>query len=228
MLLPIPTDSPSSEAQLDRSSRIAVSLVEDNKKYRQLITDLVSGEPGLELFGVYPDVPTAVADLPARPAKVLLLDIHLPGISGVEGIRTILEASPTTLIVMLTAFNDNANVFAAFRAGAVGYLLKSANRSQILDAINDAVDGGSPMSSSIARIVVRSMHTTDTKFQKELSAREHELLNLFASGLRYKEVAAKMGVSINTIRSYSRRVYEKLQANSRMEAVYNYNLQKNA
>jgi DNA-binding NarL/FixJ family response regulator len=138
----------------------------------------------------------------------------------VEGVRQALAAAPQALVIILTAFDDHEKVFQSLRAGAVGYLLKSSSLVEILDAIQDAVNGGSPMSGPIARMVVRSLQPQPANSTSDpLSGRERELLDLLAEGLRYKEAAGRMGISINTVRTYIRRAYEKLQAQSRMEAV---------
>ncbi len=204
----------------DASIPIRVSVVEDDPGYRGLLSVLLERSPGFRFVGAYPDVASALAGLQARPAQVILMDIELPGQSGVEGVRQALAAAPRALVVMLTAFADHAKVFQSLREGAVGYLLKSSSLVEILGAVQEAVNGGSPMSGPIARMVVRSLQPKpESTAPDPLSGRERELLDLLAEGLRYKEVAERMGVSINTVRTYIRRAYEKLQAQSRMEAV---------
>lgn len=202
------------------SQPITVSVVEDDAGYRNLLSVLLDRSPGFRLAAAYADVAGAVAGVEEAPPRVVLMDIELPGRSGVEGVRQILAVAPQVLIVMLTAFDDHEKVFQSLRAGAVGYLLKSSSLVEILGAVQEAVRGGSPMSGPIARMVVRSLQPApQSKAPDPLSPRERELLDALAEGLRYKEVADRMGISINTVRTYVRRTYEKLHAQSRMEAV---------
>jgi DNA-binding NarL/FixJ family response regulator len=202
------------------SSPITVSVVEDDPGYRNLLSILLDRSPGFRLRAAHPDVPGLLSEIKSDRPQVILMDLELPGPSGVEGVRQALAAAPQALVIILTAFDDHEKVFQSLRAGAVGYLLKSSSLVEILDAIQDAVNGGSPMSGPIARMVVRSLQPQPANSTSDpLSGRERELLDLLAEGLRYKEAAGRMGISINTVRTYIRRAYEKLQAQSRMEAV---------
>ncbi len=214
--------SPVPNPSMPTSSPISVSVVEDDAGYRGTLTTLLARSPGFRLAHAYTDVASALAGLRTKPVQVILMDIELPGESGVKGVSQALAIAPHALVVMLTAFEDHDKVFQSLRAGAVGYLLKSASLAEILGAIKEAVDGGSPMSGPIARMVVRSLQPdTKSTTADPLSERERELLDALGEGLRYKEVADRMGISINTVRTYVRRTYEKLQAQSRMEAVRN-------
>jgi DNA-binding NarL/FixJ family response regulator len=216
-----------------RSNPISVAVVEDDPGYRDSLENLLKVNAEFLLVGAYPDVPSCLAGLPANPPDVLLMDIQLPDMSGIEGVRSVLAIAPKTMVVMLTAFDDSERVFESLRAGAVGYLIKRATADEILAAIKDAIVGGSPISSRIARLVVRSFQALPSEMEPPLpaaahmlSARERELLDLLAEGLRYKEAAERMRVSLNTIRCYIRRVYEKLQANSRSQALRHYDPSK--
>jgi DNA-binding NarL/FixJ family response regulator len=216
------TDASSSSTSPTRPIRVA--LVEDDQGFRELLCVLFSQSPGFSLAGAYKDVPSAVAGLRKNATDVLLMDIHLPGTSGIDGVREALAINKNVTVLMLTAFDDHDKVFASLQAGAVGYLLKRSAPVEILEAIQDSLAGGSPMSGPIARMVVQSFREPAklATSQDLLSKREHELLTHLAEGLRYKEIADRMEVSINTIRSYIRRVYQKLQAQSRTEAIRNY------
>jgi DNA-binding NarL/FixJ family response regulator len=212
--LPFPMPSP----------EISVAIFDDNAGFRESLATLISASPGFRLAGAYSDVPSGLEELDRGIAQVVLLDVQMPGMSGIEGARQIRALKPGLPVVMLTAFDDSERVFESLRAGAVGYLLKRSTTAEILGAIQEAVAGGSPMSGRIARMVVHSFHsrTADLPENHNLSARERELLEFLAEGLRYKEVAARMSISLNTVRCYIRRVYEKLHAQSRTEALRRY------
>jgi DNA-binding NarL/FixJ family response regulator len=201
-----------------------VSIVEDNDQLRATLARLLNRAEGFQCLGQYPDAETALAALPAAPPDVVLVDINLPGMNGVEFVRRLKLAAPQILAVMLTAYEDTENIFNALAAGAAGYLLKRAPRSELQEAIREVRRGGSPMTTHIARKVVQS-------FQKAgpappaagggdtLSAREQEVLDLLSQGFLYKEIADKLGISYETVHTYIRRIYEKLQVRTRTEAV---------
>ncbi|HTI72663.1 MAG TPA: response regulator transcription factor [Candidatus Limnocylindria bacterium] len=212
-----------------RETPIKVAVVEDDPGYRDSLANLFLLNPDFQLVNAFNEVDSCLRELRQQPADVVLMDIQLPNVSGIDGVRRLLEFAPKTLVVMLTSFDDGEKLFESLRAGAVGYLIKRATADEILTAVRDAVAGGSPISSRLARLVVRSFHggapaasTSAAPTHTPLSAREKELLDLLAEGLRYKEAADRMGVSLNTIRCYIRRVYEKLHANSRVEAIRRY------
>ena len=149
------------------------------------------------------------------------MDINLPGINGVECVRRLKQISPGIAAVMLTAYEDTENIFNALAAGATGYLLKRAPRAELLDAIREVHRGGSPMTTHIARKVVQSFQRATPSPQPDgvLSAREQEVLDYLSQGFLYKEIAEKMGISYETVHTYIRRIYEKLQVRTRTEAV---------
>jgi DNA-binding NarL/FixJ family response regulator len=204
---------------------IHVSIVEDNDQLRGTLSRMLNKSEGFKCISQHASAEAALELLPSEKPQVVLMDINLPGMNGVECVQKLKQAAPEILAVMLTAYEDTENIFAALAAGAAGYLLKRAPRAEILDAIREVQRGGSPMTTHIARKVVLS-------FQKpvaapavapdpatELSAREGEVLDHLAHGLLYKEIAEKMGISYETVHTYIRRIYEKLQVRTRTEAV---------
>jgi DNA-binding NarL/FixJ family response regulator len=200
---------------------ITISLVEDNDKLRGTLARLLDGAEGFRCISQYASAEDALAGLPKDKPDIVLMDINLPGINGVECVRRLKQTAPEIAAVMLTAYEDTENIFNALAAGATGYLLKRAPRAELLDAIREVRRGGSPMTTHIARKVVQS-------FQKQspaaltaeaLSAREQEVLDHLSQGFLYKEIADKMGISYETVHTYIRRIYEKLQVRTRTEAV---------
>ena len=201
-----------------------VSIVEDNDQLRATLARLLNRAEGFQCLGQYPDAETALAALPAARPDVVLVDINLPGMNGVELVRRLQQAAPQILAVMLTAYEDTDNIFNALAAGAAGYLLKRAPRSELLEAIREVRRGGSPMTTHIARKVVQSFQRTSPAPPAAgggdtLSTREQEVLDLLSQGFLYKEIADKLGISYETVHTYIRRIYEKLQVRTRTEAV---------
>lgn len=165
----------------------------------------------------------AVGDFEDKDAGVVLMDINLPGISGIEGVRRLKAIKPGMQVIMLTVYEDNEKIFASLRAGATGYLLKRTTSSAILDAVRQVVAGGSPMSPDIARRVVESFKTGEPQIAVEqLSEREEQLLELIAKGKRSKEIAKLLFISPATVHSHLHRIYEKLHVRSRTEAAMKY------
>lgn len=198
-----------------------VALVEDNDAYRQTLARLLSRAPGCECVGQFASAEAALDALPALHPDVVLMDIHLPGMDGVECVRRLKEQLPATQVVMLTAHEDTDNIFNALAAGATGYLLKRTTRDELLAALREVMAGGSPMTAHIARKVVQSFQRKPAAPEPaaNLSPREQEVLDLLAQGLIYKEIADRLGVSYETVHTYIRRIYEKLQVRTRTEAV---------
>lgn len=200
---------------------ITISLVEDNHQLRGTLARLLDGAEDFRCISQYASAEDALAGLPKDKPDVVLMDINLPGMNGVECVRRLKQIAPEIAAVMLTAYEDTENIFNALAAGATGYLLKRAPRAELLDAIREVRRGGSPMTTHIARKVVQS-------FQREslaaptgeaLSAREQEVLDHLSQGFLYKEIAEKIGISYETVHTYIRRIYEKLQVRTRTEAV---------
>ncbi|MBI4662175.1 MAG: response regulator transcription factor [Verrucomicrobia bacterium] len=206
---------------------IRVALVEDDERVRGSLAMLVGGSPGFELIGSYSDAESALENLSKNAPNVVLMDVQLPKQSGIECIRNLKPRLPRTQFIILTVYQDEECVFDALRAGAVGFLRKDTLPAEILEAIREAHQGGSPMSSGIARMVVAHFHPNDLKVRSEpppvhLSPREEEILQLLVKGYRYKEVADAFSCSINTVREHLRRIYEKLHVTSSREAVVKY------
>jgi DNA-binding NarL/FixJ family response regulator len=200
---------------------IQVSIVEDNEQLRGTLARLISKADGFACISQYGSAEAALEGLPKDHPQVVLMDINLPGINGVECVRRLKQLTPSVSAVMLTAYEDTENIFNALAAGANGYLLKRAPRQELLDAIREVHRGGSPMTTHIARKVVQSFQRSEptTQPSENLSAREQEVLDHLSQGFLYKEIAEKMGISYETVHTYIRRIYEKLQVRTRTEAV---------
>lgn len=203
---------------------ITVSIVDDEKELRQSITTFVNGSPGFRCVSTYSSAETALKGLPVDKPRVVLMDINLGGMNGIECVERLKAVAPEMQILMLTVYEDTDQIFKALEAGATGYLLKRSSPTKLLQAIREIDSGGSPMSSSIARKVVASFQKSKQAGEKQLhlSPREEAVLNCLAKGLTYKQIADQLEISIDTIRTYLRRVYEKLHVQSRTEAVAKY------
>ena len=196
-------------------------IIEDHAAFRRTLLRVLGAENDMRCTGDFDSCEKALAALTKDEVPdLILLDVGLPGMSGLEGIRLIKERSPKTLIVILTVFEDDDKVFSAICAGAAGYLLKTSSVTEITQAVRDALAGGSPMTSRIARRVLDMF----TKFAPKhsdygLSEREKEILQLMTNGLIKKEIAEKLTLSVHTVDTYLRRIYEKLEVNTRTGAV---------
>lgn len=200
---------------------ITVSIVEDQDPLRATLARVLSRADGFECVSDYPSAEAALEGLPRDRPQVVLMDINLPGINGVECVRRLKAQLPEVLVIMLTVYEDTENIFNALAAGATGYLLKRTPRAELLDAIREVVRGGSPMTAHIARKVVQSFQQAPPAQSPtaNLSQREQEVLNLLSQGFLYKEIADQLGISYETVHTYIRRIYEKLQVRTRTEAV---------
>jgi len=203
---------------------ITVSIVDDEKGLRQSIMTFLNGSPGFKCVSAYSNAESALKDLPNVKPDVVLMDINLGGMSGIECVERLKAEAPALQVLMLTVYEDTDQIFKALAAGATGYLLKRSSPTKLLQAIREVQSGGSPMSSSIARKVVASFQKSKQSGDKQvhLSPREEAVLNFLAKGLTYKQIADQLGISIDTIRTYLRRIYEKLHVQSRTEAVAKY------
>lgn len=203
---------------------LRVSIVDDDEPISRILADLIRESKNLEFVSAYNDSEVALQRLPAQRPDVVLMDINMPGISGIECVRRLKPELPDTQFLMLTVYADADHIFAALAAGATGYLLKGTNRTQLLAAIRQIAAGGSPMSCAIARKVVQSFSKTepDRPDVQTLSPRERSVLDLLAKGYLYKEIAESLNLSVATVDSYVRRVYDKLQVNSRSKAIAKY------
>ncbi len=199
---------------------IKVGVIEDETQVRLSLQLLINGSDGFECLHTYETAEEAIAALPSLDLDVVLTDIHLPGKSGIACIEELKPLCPKTNFLICTAFEDTENVINALKAGATGYLTKTTQPAKLLDAIVDVHNGGSPMSSHIARKVVQLFGAAEGNDElNKLSDREQEILALLSNGLRYKEIAAKLFLSTETIRTHIRNIYEKLQVNSRTDAL---------
>jgi DNA-binding NarL/FixJ family response regulator len=200
---------------------VTVAIVEDNADLRGTLARVINRASGHQCVGQYGDAESALEGLPKDKPQVVLMDINLPGMNGVECVRRLKQRLPGTLVVMLTAYEDTENIFGSLEAGASGYLLKRSKSAEILEAIKEVMDGGSPMTAHIARKVVHSFQARGASPQatENLAEREREVLDLLSQGFMYKEIADKLGISFETVRTYIRRIYEKLHVRSRTEAV---------
>lgn len=199
---------------------IQVVIIEDIKEIREGLQMLIDSSDGFTCQQTFSSAEEAIEKLPAFAPDVALMDIHLPGINGIEAVRQLKPQCPNTQFIMSTVYEDDENIFESLKAGASGYLLKKTAPSKILDGIMEVVEGGSPMSSQIARKVIASFQKKDSIDDADiLTPKEKEVLKSLAKGLRYKEIADEFNVSIETIRSHARKIYEKLQVQSRTEAL---------
>jgi DNA-binding NarL/FixJ family response regulator len=200
---------------------ISVSIVEDDAAAREILADWMMHANGFKCVGRHGSVEEASETLPGENPSVVLMDINLPGASGIEGVRKLKPLLPNTQFVMLTVYEDADHVFDALAAGATGYLLKQTRREELLDSIKLVAAGGSPMTGNIARRVVEAFHQKipTAPSSAELSQREREVLELLARGYLYKEIMSSLQVSRGTVNTYIRRIYEKLHVRSRSQAV---------
>jgi DNA-binding NarL/FixJ family response regulator len=200
---------------------ITVSIVEDDAPARGMLADWIQRASGFRCAGRYGSAEAALAALPAENPAVVLMDINLPGMSGIDCVRQLKPLLPKTQFVMLTVYEDADHIFNALAVGASGYLLKRVSRGELLEALRDVHAGGSPMSSNIARKVVQSFLRPALQSSEavDLSPREREVLELLARGYLYKEIAESLQISVPTVNTYIRRIYEKLHVRSRSQAV---------
>ena len=203
---------------------IVVSIVEDDPQARKILAGWVNRGDGFRLAGEWGDAESALRGLPQKKPDVVLMDINLPGISGVEAVKRLKPELPTTQFVMLTVYEDADHIYSALAAGATGYLLKQTPREELLGALEEVHRGGSPMTSNIARKVVQSFSPSSAPVAdgEGLSPREQEVLELLARGYLYKEIADRLNISVPTVNTYVRRIYEKLHVRSRGQAVAKY------
>jgi RNA polymerase sigma factor (sigma-70 family) len=200
---------------------ITVSIVEDNDKLRATLARALNRSADCRCISDYGSAEDALKALPQDKPNVVLMDINLPGMNGVECVRQLKQLAPEMQMVMLTVYEDTENIFNALKAGATGYMLKRTTQAELLDAIREVHGGGSPMTIHIARKVVQALQQAPTAMQstEALSPREQEVLDCLAKGFLYKEIAEKLGISYETVHTYIRRIYEKLQVRTRTEAV---------
>jgi len=203
---------------------IDVSIVEDDPHARRTLAAWISHASGFQLNGQWANAEEALSPLEASKPNVVLMDINLPGMSGVEAVRRLKPALPNTQFLMLTVYEDTDHIYSALAAGATGYLLKQTPREELLAALQDVHEGGSPMTSNIARKIVQSFRRLPAAAAagESLSPREEEVLDMLTQGYLFKEVADRLNISVHTVNTYVRRIYEKLHVQSRAQAVARY------
>lgn len=200
---------------------ITVSIVDDEADLREHIAGYLAAAGNIRCLSAHASAEEALRHLPQEQPDVILMDINLGAMDGIECVRRLTALMPKAQVLMLTVFEDTDQIFRALAAGASGYLLKRSPPKKLLEAIEEVCAGGSPMSAPIARKVVHSFKATPARGDEsaELSEREHAVLDGLAAGLAYKQIADQLGISIHTVRNYIRRIYEKLHVCSRTEAV---------
>jgi DNA-binding NarL/FixJ family response regulator len=203
---------------------IKVAIVEDDTELRESLAVLIRGSGAFSLASAFPNAEAAIKHMPLNWPDVVLMDINLPKMSGIECVAKLKELRPQLQIIMLTAYMENENIFDSLTRGASGYLLKKTPPAEILAAITEVHAGGSPMSNMIARKVVlyfqkKGVAANDTA---SLSAREHEILTHLAKGFQYKEIGDALGISASTVRAHLHNIYEKLHVRSRSEAIVKF------
>ncbi|HSY77298.1 MAG TPA: response regulator transcription factor [Bacteroidia bacterium] len=199
---------------------IKVAIVEDIKEIREGLQLLINSNNAFSCKHTYSNAEKALLNIPLTLPDVVLMDIHLPGMSGIEAVRSLKPRFLSMQFIMSTVYEDDENIFESLKAGATGYLLKKTSPDKILEAITDVYKGGSPISAEIARKVIASFQKENpVDAIPELTPREKEILKALSKGLRYKEIANEMHISMDTVRTHVRHIYEKLQVQSRIEAV---------
>jgi len=206
---------------MNDDATLAVALVEDDRRFRGALQILLEGSPGFDLAFAAGSVEEALRTTPALKPRVILLDIHLPGLSGIEGVGLIRDRFPDAVVLMLTVFEDEDRIFEALCNGAGGYLLKKTPPNRLLEYVSEAATGGAPMSPEIAAKVVRLFARLPKRVavDEHLTPQETNFLKLLAEGHSYASAATEFGVSVNTVRNYVRSIYDKLHVHSKSEAV---------
>jgi DNA-binding NarL/FixJ family response regulator len=199
---------------------IKVCLVEDSKEVREGMVSLLTLDERFEVLAAYTDAESALEYLPAWDADIVIMDINLPGMSGIDCIKKVKRQCPHSQFIMFTIYENDEKVFEALEAGANGYLLKKTPLSKISDSLVELHEGGAPMSTQIARKVIDRMHANESEEKKNiLTPRESEILQLLAKGLLYKEISDQINITTGTVRQHIHRIYEKLHVQNRTEAI---------
>jgi DNA-binding NarL/FixJ family response regulator len=199
----------------------AVVVVEDNRALREQLVQILGTAQDIRCVGAFSSAEDALKEIPARKPDVVLMDIKLPGMSGIECVAELKRLMPTLQIIMVTVYEDSERLFRALKAGANGYLVKSSPPNQLLEAVRDVYAGGSPMSSHIARKVVHHFHLLGPSPAEagNLSPRELQVLGLLAEGFIYKEIGDKLKIGVETVRTYVKSICQKMHVRNRLEAV---------
>ena len=201
--------------------KIRITIFDDNELLRDSISLLIGDTDNLELVGSYPNCTHLVSNINDSLPDVVVMDIDMPGVNGIEGLKKIRENNSAVKILMLTVFDDNKNIFQAISHGANGYILKKTPPAKLLEYISEAQTGGAPMTASVATQVLKMFSSMNNEKGEDynLSEREKHVLQLLVDGYSYKMIAAEMFIAIDTVRSHIKKIYEKLHVNSKSEAV---------
>jgi DNA-binding NarL/FixJ family response regulator len=200
-----------------------VMIVEDDQEIRNSFTLIVNSSQKFMVVSAYGNAEDAIASINRDKPEIVLMDIELPGVNGIHGTKTIKEKSPHTDIIMVSVYEDSELVFEALKAGASGYITKSANYMELLSALDEVVKGGAPMSSRIARMVIDNFHVNPNS---PLTKRETEILQLISEGKTYTQISEELFISKETAKTHIKNIYSKLQVNSKSEAIAKANLEK--
>jgi DNA-binding NarL/FixJ family response regulator len=200
---------------------IKLLIYEDNAQLREGLTMLIDGSEGFNVLAAFKNCANVVHEVRSYQPDVILMDINMPGVNGLEGLRLIRETNTEVKVLMLTVFDDHQNIFQALQSGANGYILKKTPPVRLLEYIQEASTGGAPMTASVAAQVLRMFSQMNLPADKDynLSEREKQVLQLLVNGYSYKMIAAEMFIAIDTVRSHIKKIYEKLHVNSKSEAV---------
>ncbi len=203
---------------------IQIAIVEDLEEIRDTLRTYISLDNELQLCGCFSHAEAAILELPLLQPDLVIMDINLPGMDGIECIQRVKQLCPSTQFMMFTVYEEDEKVFEALKAGASGYMLKKHGSAKIIESLKELYQGGSPMSADIARKVVSTFHATVESGEKEyhLTRREKDTLELLAKGLLYKEISHQLGISANTVKQHIHNIYEKLHVQNRTEALNKY------
>lgn len=203
---------------------ISVAIVEDLEEIRDALRSYITMDKELSLVGYFSNAEEAAEALPALQPDLVVMDINLPGMTGIECIRIIKPLCPSCQFMMFTVYEEDEKVFEALKAGASGYMLKKHGPQKIIEALKELYNGGSPMSADIARKVVTAFHAAEKKDEPAyyLTKREQDILQLLAKGMLYKEIAQQIAISSNTVKQHIHNIYEKLHVQNRTEALNKY------
>lgn len=199
----------------------SIAITEDDEKVRHYLAEQIQLQIDVQELRLFVDAETALKELSSHPVDIALFDVNLPGMSGIDCIQRLKMLHPRMQMMVLTVYDNTDTIFQALKAGATSYLLKSTPPEKVVEAIEDVFNGGSPISSQIARKVIEAFTVKEktNEYFQELSKREQEILEQLSKGYRYKEIADQLFLSIETVRTHIRNIYEKLQVNSRVEAL---------
>lgn len=210
---------------MEANSKIKIAIIEDLKEVANSLQELFNSEEDMSCTQVYFNAEEAITFLPKSPPDIAIVDIGLPGISGLEAIITLREVMPNTQFCMFTVFEDDEKIFKSLKAGAKGYILKNSSPEKIISAARELIKGGAPMNPEIARKVIDSFTKGFEKSKTPslpLTPREYELLELLSQGLLYKEIGTSLGITTGTVKQHIHKIYDKLQVNNRTEAINLY------